>query len=76
LAQRPQLSVEDALAFITLDNQCSGGICIIGATSAVLEKRQLAVRKQMLEALAQRPELTSEQAKYITEALENYKEVW
>jgi hypothetical protein len=66
LAQRPHLSVEDALAFITLD---SDHMCTIYTTSAVLTKRQLAVRKQMLEALAQWPDLTSEQAMQIAEAL-------
>ena len=66
LAQRPHLSAEDALAFITLD---SDHMCIIGSTSALLEKRELAVRKQMLQALVQRPELTSEQAEIIAEAL-------
>jgi hypothetical protein len=66
VAQRPHLSVEDAWAFITLDTD---HMCIIDTTSALLRERQLAVRKQMLEALAQRPELTSEQAKHIAEAL-------
>ena len=66
LAQRPHLSAEDALAFITLD---SDHMCIIGSTSALLEKRELAVRKKMLQALVQRPELTSEQAEIIAEAL-------
>ena len=66
LAQRPHLSVEDALAFITLD---SDHMCIIDTTSALLKKRQLAIRKQMLEALAQRSDLTSEQAEHIAEAL-------
>jgi len=66
LAQRPHLSVEDALAFMTLD---SAHMCIIDTTSALLKKRQLAIRKQMLEALAQRPDLTSEQAEHIAEAL-------
>jgi hypothetical protein len=66
LAQRPHLSVEDALAFMTLD---SDHICTIDTTSAVLTKRQVALRKQMLEALTQRPDLTSEQAELIAEAL-------
>lgn len=66
LAQHPHLSVEDALAFITLD---SDHICTIFTTSSVLTKRQVAVRKQMLEALAQRPDLTSQQADIIAEAL-------
>lgn len=66
LAQRPHLSVEDALAFITLD---SDHMCTIYTTSALLTKQQLAVRMQMLEALAQRSDLTSEQAVQIAEAL-------
>jgi hypothetical protein len=66
MAQRPDLTVEDALAFITLD---SDHMCTIATTSTVLTKRQVAVRKQMLEALAQRPDLTSEQVAHITEAL-------
>jgi len=65
LAQRPDLSVEDALAFITLD---SDYMCSIYTTSALLTKRQVAVRKQMLQALAQRPDLTSEQAGLVAEA--------
>jgi hypothetical protein len=66
LAQRPHLSAEDALTFITLGYDY---MCRIGSTSASLEKRELAVRKQMLQALAQRPDLTSEQAELIAEAL-------
>jgi len=66
VAQRPDLSVEDALAFITLD---SDYMCTIYTTSALLTKRQVAVGKQMLEALAQRSDLTSEQAAQIAEAL-------
>ncbi len=65
VAQRPDLSVEDALAFITLD---SDHMCIILTTSALLTKRQVAARKQMLEALAQRSDLTSEQDVQIAEA--------
>ena len=66
VAQRPDLSVEDALAFITLDSE---HMCTIATNSAVLTKRQVAVRKQMLEALAQRSDLTSEQGAHIAEAL-------
>jgi hypothetical protein len=66
VAQRPDLSVEDALAFLTLD---SDHMCTIATTSAVLTKRQVAVRKQMLEALAQRSDLTAEQVEQIAEAL-------
>ena len=66
LAQHPHLSVEDALTFITLDFDF---VTIIDTTSALLKKRQLAVRKQMLQALAQRSDLTSEQAVQIAEAL-------
>ncbi len=72
VAQRPDLSVEDALAFITLD---SGYMCTISTTSALLTKRQVAVRKQMLEALAQRSDLTSEQAVHIAEALSSFSDV-
>jgi len=66
LVQRPHLSVEDALAFITLDYD---HMCTISTTSAVLAKRQVAAGKQILETLAQRPDLTSEQAEFIAEAL-------
>ena len=66
VAQRPHLSVDDALVFITLG---SDHMCIISTTSAVLTKRQVAVRKQMLEVLAQRSDLTSKQAAQIAEAL-------
>jgi hypothetical protein len=66
LAQRPHLSVKDALTFVTLGYD---HMCMIGSTSALLEKRELAVRQQMLQALAQRPDLTSEQAALITESL-------
>ena len=72
VAQRPDLSVEDALAFITLD---SDYMCTISTTSAVLTKRQVAVRKQMLEALAQRSDLTSEQAAQIAEAFSSFSDV-
>jgi hypothetical protein len=65
LAQRPHLSVEDALVFITLDWD---HMMIIGSTPA-WEKRQLAIRKQMLVALAQRSDLTAEQTVHIAEAL-------
>jgi len=71
VAQRPDLSVEDALAFITLD---SDDICTISTTSAWLTKRQVAVRKQMLEALAQRSDLTSEQAAQIAEAFSSFSD--
>ncbi|SRR6266487_1145601 len=47
LAQRPHLSVEEALVFITLDWD---HMMIIGSTPA-WEKRQRAIRKQMLVAL-------------------------
>lgn len=66
LAQRPNPSVEDALAFITLN---SDQMLTISTTSASLTKRQVAARKQMLEALAQRPDLISEQAEFVAEAL-------
>jgi hypothetical protein len=66
LAQRSDFSVEDALAFITLD---SDHVSTIYTTYALLKRRQLAVRRQMLEALAQRSDLTSEQAAQIAEAL-------
>ena len=66
LAQRPDLSVEDALAFITLN---SDHMSTIATTSSVLAKRQVAVREQMLESLALRPDLTSEQAAHIAEVL-------
>jgi hypothetical protein len=66
LAQRPHLSVEDALIFITLD---SDNIILIGSTPA-WEKRELAIRKQMLVALAQRPDLTSEQIVQIVQIAE------
>ncbi len=72
VAQRPDLSVEDALTFITLD---SDHLCTISTTSAVLTKRQVAVRKQMLEALGQRSDLTSEQAAQIAEALSSFSDV-
>jgi len=71
VAQRPDLSVEDALAFITLD---SDHICTIATTSAVLTKRQVAVRQQMLEALARRADLTSEQAAQIAEAVSSFSD--
>ncbi len=71
MAQRPDLSVEDALAFITLD---SGYMCTIYTTSALLTKRQVAVGKQMLEALAQRSDLTSEQAAQIAEAFSSFSD--
>ncbi len=66
VAQRPDLSVEDALVYITLD---SDSMCIISTTSAGLTKRQVVVRKQMIDALAQRSDLTSEQAMQTNEAL-------
>jgi hypothetical protein len=72
VAQRPDLSVEDALAFITLD---SDYMFTIYTTSALLTKRQVAVRKQMLEALAQRSDLTSEQAAQIAEAFSSFSDV-
>jgi hypothetical protein len=71
VAQRPDLSVEDALAFITLN---SDHLCTIATTSAVLTKRQVAVRKQMLEALAQRPDPTSGQVVKIAEALSSFSD--
>ncbi len=71
VAQRPHLSVEDALAFITLD---SGFMAIIDTPSALLKKRQLAVRKQMLETLSLRSDLTSEQTAQIAEALSAFGE--
>jgi hypothetical protein len=63
LAQRPDLSVEDALVLITLDSDMMGLI----ASTPAWEKRQQASRKQMLEALAQRSDLTSEQAVQLAE---------
>jgi hypothetical protein len=63
LAQRPDLSVEDALVLITLDSDM---MALIASTPA-WEKRQQASRKQMLEALAQHSDLTSEQAMQIAE---------
>ena len=71
VAQRPDLSVEDALAFMTLD---SDHMSTIATTSAVLTKRQVAVRKQMLGALAQRSDLNSEQAEHIAEALSAFRD--
>jgi len=71
VAQRPDLSVEDALAFNTLD---ANHMCIISTTSALLTKRQVVVRKQMLEALAQRSDLTSEQAVQIAEVLYSFSD--
>ena len=67
LAQRPDLSVEDAWAFLTLDFDFAP-ISIIETTPA-LKRRQLAVRKDLLLALAQRSDLTSEQAMHIAQAL-------
>lgn len=66
MAQHPHLSVEDALTLITLDSDHIG---VIGTTSASLDRQQLAVRKQMLEALSQRPDLTSEQTEHIAKML-------
>lgn len=71
VAGRPDLSVEDALAFITLDSDYS---CTIYTPSAVLTRRQVAIRKQMLESLSQRHDLTSEQAAQITEALSSFSD--
>jgi hypothetical protein len=71
VVQRPDLSVEDALAFITLD---SDHLCTIATTSAVLTKRQVAVRKELLEVLAQRLNLTSEQAAHIADALSSFND--
>ena len=67
LAQRPDLSVEDAWVFITLDFDFAP-ISII-ETTPVLKRRQLALRKDLLNALAQRSDLTSEQAMHIAQAL-------
>jgi hypothetical protein len=63
LAQRPDLSVEDALVLITLDSDM---MALIASTPA-WEKRQQASRKQMLEAVAQHSDLTSEQVVQIAE---------
>jgi hypothetical protein len=71
LAQRPDLSVEDALTFITLN---SDHLCTIATPSAVLTKRQVAVRKHMLEALAKRSDLTLEQVAQICAALSSFSD--
>lgn len=47
----------------------SAALRSIYTTSVVLTKQQLAVRKQLLEALDQRSDITSEQAMQIAEAL-------
>ena len=67
LAQRPDLSVEDALVFITLDFDFAP-ITIIDATPAS-KRRQVALRKNMLEALVQHSDLTAQQEAHIAEAL-------
>ena len=67
LAQRPNISVEDAWVFITLDFDFAP-ITIIDATPSSA-RRQVALRKNMLEALAQHSDLTAQQEAYIAEAL-------
>jgi hypothetical protein len=63
LAQRPDLSVEDALVLMTLDSDMTALI----ASTPAWEKRQQASRKRLLQALAQRSDLTSEQAVQLAE---------
>ena len=70
LAQRSDLSVEDALVLITLDSDM---MALIDSTPAWV-KRQQASRKLLLEALAQRSDLTSEQAAQIAEALSSFSD--
>jgi len=70
LAQRPDLSVEDALVLITLDSD----MMMLIASTPAWEKRQQARRKLLLEALAQRSDLTSEQARFIAEALSSFSD--
>lgn len=65
LARRPNLSVEDALMLITLDSE---HMMLIDSPPAWI-KRQMESRKQLLLALAQRPDLTPEQTALIEEAL-------
>jgi len=67
LAHRSDLSVEDVWAFITLDFDFAP-LSIIEAAPA-LKRQQLALRKDLLLALAQRSDLTTEQAMHIAQAL-------
>ncbi len=70
LAQRPGLTVEDILVFVTLDSEL---VMMTIASTRALEEEQLALRKQLLLALAQRPDLTPKQSAQIAEALATFK---
>jgi hypothetical protein len=66
LAQRPDLSFEDA---VVLDDQRSS----VDSTKALV-KQQLAAKKQMWEAVAQRPDLTLAQRPEVAQAIKDYTE--
>jgi hypothetical protein len=66
LAQRPCLTVEDILTFVTLDSEL---IIMTIASTQALVKQQLDLKKQLLVALTQRPDLTPRQSAQIAEAL-------
>lgn len=66
LARRPNLSVEDTLAFITLDSDI---IMLIGSTRAQ-QAQERALKQQMLKELAERSDLMEEQRVLITKLSE------
>lgn len=67
LAQRPDLSFEDAMV---LDDQR-----ISVYSNKALVKQQLAAKKQMWEAVAQRPDLTLAQHSEVAQAIKDYTEI-
>jgi len=66
LAQRPDLSFEDT---VVLDDQRIS----VDSTKALV-KQQLAAKKQMWEAVAQRPDLTLAQRLEVAQAIKDYTE--